>query len=461
MRKKEIAICFFCICVIASACKKQLSNSSETNIEPLYTDAVEAAATPATYQLLEMGGSNYPMYDVQKYIDNPTNAVWFSNGGLNLVVGHYHLNPTKINTQLANMYSKGQRKIAIPIWYASLNNTDTDTYGHLIKSEGGKMTTQHLANYKAVLNKIAEIGYQEVIIRFGPQSYNKPTEWDATWDESTFQENWNFENKAIKVGDSILGAKGIKHMYDLSIELGGITKGQAAQYTKKLWQNYITVFGNKQTYGFSIANGTNRLANLISNLRSTRQLPAEYAVDVYRETDKALNIIAKELTDANELHKPVILQECFYNNSNTFDTVMANVIKNNIRLRFIMQWPVTSDGGIKHFSINYCPDYSNYARPYIISTAAACTDRNCIAITGQNFETGKAIVKVYNSSTNGVLNTYAQTDLTQQVKDGRWVIQFRLKTEQEKTLFASNGLKVSVINPGYSNVASTLTLVTR
>jgi hypothetical protein len=461
MKNRKIASYVLCVCVLISACKKQLNNYPEVGNNVADANMVEAAASQTTYQLLEIGGSNYPMYDVQNYLDNPTNETWNTNGALNLVVGHYHLNATNVNNQLADMYSKGQRKIAIPIWYGSLTNIKGDTYGHLIRNDDGKMTTQHLANYKAVLRKIVEIGYKEVIIRFGPQSNNRPTEWESTWNEPMFQENWNFQSKAIKVCDSILDAKAVKHMYDLCIELGGITKGQAAAYAKKMWQNYVTVFGNKQSYGFSIANAPGRLTNLINNLSTTNHLPAEYAVDIYKETNKALDNIASELAAANQLHKPLLIQECHYNNSKTFDTVMANVLRNNIRLRFIMQWPVEVNSNIKHFSVNYCQQYSNYARPYIIDAGSGCTDKYCVWIIGQNFEADKAIVKLYNPANNILLNTYKQTDLNQELRDGKWVIEFKLKTEQEKTLFASGGLKFSVINPGYNNVASSLALVTR
>jgi hypothetical protein len=458
MRIQTIGIYLICLLTLLGGCKKQFSNPSEVYNETIYENGIETTARSTTYQLLEPGGSNYPMYDVQKYIDNPTNDVWFTDGSLNLVVGHYHLNATKVNNQLADMYNNGQRKIAIPIWFASFNNNGNETYGHLIQSRGGSMTVQHIANYKAVLNKIADIGYKEVIIRFAPQSRNNPKEWDTTWNETIFQENWNFENKAIKIGDSVLGARGVKHMYDLSVELGGITKGQSAKYAKKLWQNYVTVFGNKQSYGFSIANGTGRLAKMIENLRSTNNLPAEYAVDIYKNVDNALTTVANELAEANELHKPFILQECYYNNSKIFDTIMNSVVKNKLRLRFIMQWPVIDPNGVKHFAIDYCAAYNNYGRPYILFTNASCDDKNCISIAGHGYEAGKAIVRIYNPANNSLLNTYQQADLSQFRNDGRWGIQVRLKTNEEQTLFATTGVKVAVVNPGYNNAESNIVL---
>jgi hypothetical protein len=433
--------------ILLPACKKQ-SIQQETDSSSAKPPAFVLPNGAAT-QLLEIGGSNYSLFDVQQYLNNPTEATWYTPGVMNLVVGHYHLDPVKVNTQLQDMYNKGQRKLAIMIWYSRLlPGITAPTWGHLIKSDGGRMTEQHEQNLAAVLNKISQIGYNEVMLRFATQGTSDPGGWTA-WNEPLFQENWNFVYNAVHLSETVLGNTAVRRTYDLGVELGGLTGGQTVPYIKKLWSNYVFAFGNVRSYGFSIAHAPGRLARLISDLRTTGNLPGEYAADIYGNEGGAINTIAAELQQAGELAKPLVVQECYYNDATAFSELLNTSLQRGVKLRCMMQWPIQRGSAIPHFSMNYPPVYSEYGKPYISAAGSGCTDLYCIWITGQNFDPVNSYVNIHHPATWALLNTYSGADIARYTSNGQWVITLRLKTAAEMNLFATSGLRVFVVNPTY------------
>ncbi len=434
-----------------SACKKESTNT-DVNTSSIKTAGIITPAVTAG-QLLEIGGANYSLYDVQRYLDNPTEATWYTPGVMNLVVGHYHLNPAKVNAQLEDMYNKGQRKIAIMIWYSRLlPGITTDTWGHLVKSDGGRMTAQHEQNMAAVLNKVRQLGYNEVMLRFATQGTSDPGGW-AVWNEPLFQENWNFVYNAINLSENTLRNTAVRRTYDLGVELGGLTNGQTVPYIKKLWSNYVYVFGNTRSYGFSIAHAPGRLARLISDLRSTGNLPGEYASDIYDNAGGAIGTIATELQQAGELSKPLVVQECYYNDAAAFAEMTGTALQRGVKLRCMMQWPVQRGSSIPHFSMNYPPVYNEFGKPVITAAGSGCNDLYCIWINGQNFDPANSYVNIHHPATWALINTYSGADIARYASNGQWVITLRLKTAAEMNLFATSGLRVFVVNPTYQQWA--------
>ncbi len=397
--------------------------------------------------VMEVGGSNYPMYDVQGYLDN--NDDWFKEGALKLVIGDYHLNPDKVNDQLTTMYQNGQRKIALVIWFSHFNpSITTETYGHVLPSNKDKLTDQHKSNFINVLNQIKSIGYDEIILRFGPQSSAAPKSWGDLWNEEQYQENWNFINNTIKTMESTLGDSP-QRVYDLGVEMGGITKGQTEKYVKKLWDNFRYVHPELKSFGFSFAHQPGRLDNLIKNLASTGKLPDEYAFDIYQNFATKIENIKQELADNGEEDKIIVIQEFPYNTKEVYTEMMQSIATNNLKVRYIMQWPVAYDSDVKHFTIDYASDFKEYMSPFIYNAGSGCQDKNCIWIVGQNFEPKNAFIGIRHPETYDKIATYKSNEINHTTKNGKRRITFKLRTEEERKLFKEKGLRIYVNNPTY------------
>ncbi len=304
----------------------------------------------------EVGGSNYVMYDTQGYRETDT---WSSPDNLKLVIGHYHLSPSKVNAQLRAMFKNGQRKIAIVIWYNDFT-VDPNIDRHTIQSNSGRLPSQQEQNFKNVLGQIKNIGYNEIIIRFAGQGSSDPGGWN-NWQEPQFQKNWNFIYNTINTAETTLGSpSSIKRVYDLGVELGGLTKGQTIPYVDKLWRNFSFRFPNLKSTGFSIAYAPGRLDRLIKTLKATGRTPNEYAIDIYDGVTNGLQRIKNELRSNGESSKTIVIQETYYNDAQNYQ-ILIDAIKNNaLNVRYIMQWPLRRNYHRRHFSENYPQHYYNY-----------------------------------------------------------------------------------------------------
>ncbi|MCK8519968.1 hypothetical protein M0D21_00195 [Aquimarina sp. D1M17] len=307
----------------------------------------------------EVGGSNYVMFDTQGYQNT---GVWSSPDNLKLVVGHYHLDPAKVNTQLRTMYQNGQRKIALMIWYTHFPShwPNSDTHIHTIRSNAYRLPAQQEQNLKNVLGLIKSIGYNEVVLRFAQQGLADPGGW-SSWNETQFQENWNFIYHAINTTETKLGnPSSIKRVYDLGVELGGITRGQSIPYVDKLWRNFSFRFPHLKSTGFSVAYAPGRLDKLIKTLKPTGRTPNEYAIDIYGGASNAIRTVKNELSRNGDANKTVVIQETYYNDALQYNQFISSIKSNRLNVRYIMQWPLRRNYHRAHFSENYPRYFDNY-----------------------------------------------------------------------------------------------------
>lgn len=437
----------FILILVNISCTKKEELPTAKNQKADNSVSLRTSSTP----LVEIGGSNYPVYDCQPYLNNPTDATWYSDGALDLVVGHYHLDPAKVNSQLQQMFQEGQRKIALVIWFSRLDDNNKDTHGHMLNINGGRMRPQHEANYIAVLNKISEIGFNEVMIRFVQNGHSDPGTWNS-WDETKFQENWNFIFNAVTVGNTTLNGKSIRRTYDLGGEQGGLNVKQMSPYVLKLWQNYTHLFGNSFTCGFSIAHEAGRLTQYINNLKTTGILPYEYSITIYRDEVNAINTIRNELKYNGELSKEVIIQEGNYNDDTEMNNILAAAYINidKVKVRCYMQWPLSRGATQNHFSTNFPLYYKKNVKPIVTGSGSGCSDNLCIWVSGHNFDPEFTTIDLREPNTWALVGSYSGTDLTRSIDaTGQWVCSLRLKTKIEMDLFATTGLRLFVVNPNY------------
>ncbi|MEZ4743817.1 MAG: hypothetical protein R3B45_15460 [Bdellovibrionota bacterium] len=317
---------------------------------------------------LEIGGSNYPMYDVSGYLNAPDpSGAWFDEGNLKLVIGDFHQDPDAVKNQLKTMYQNGQRKIALILWHTHFPQQNTDnTFGNIVRSNEYKLPDQQESNLENILNEINAIGYDEVFLRFAPQRSANPGNWNG-WDKTQFAENWNFILNTVNKMEETLDAS-IRRAYDLGLELGGIDTGYTSQYIIKLWEKFKINFPALPA-GFSIAYSARRLDKLIRILKTTDFLPSEYWINIYgSSTDSlgptaAIRHVKQELNQNGEGHKQIAILETYYNDQKQYQEIIDAVSKHGLKLRFIMQWPFNRNAKISHFSVNYPANYQNYLQP--------------------------------------------------------------------------------------------------
>lgn len=432
----------------------------------------------------ETGGSNYPTYNAQNWINNAiyyhdsnTDPAW-SAANLFLTVGELPYDIAQVNSQLTTMFNNGQRKIAIPIWFSVFPNSwppEQLFEKHMLRIDSGKLTDEQETNFKNLLQSIYTTGYNEVVIRFNAQWLSQPDGWikrypngnpelDSSgkeipiWDENMYQKNLSFIFRTIDITNQKLANSGVKILYDLGGELGGINKGCSSPYVTRLWTDYINKYGNNNSYGFSVIyekNGDENLLNhYILELKSTNKpLPSEYAIDLYcrntsttTSTTTGLSKIKSILVNQNEAHKNIIIQETFYNDTDNFNKIIEGSILHNLKIRTIYQWPLTKDSPIQHINVSYPFEYK--IAPYITNSGAGCDDGNCIWITGHQFNNinNNIHVDIREPDTWEVLNSYAPNEITNQNDGTIGTIALRLKSDREKNLFKTKGLRVFVIN---------------
>ena len=195
-----------------------------------------------------------------------SNYGWYNLSGCNReaygVIANYHTEESTINAQLQTMYNNGQRRLRIPIFHASGQDSGT-----IMSSSGGNLSTQHRSNLTNLLAEIESIGYSEIEVSFHPQASNNPLFWPAvtetpTWAnpyEDVFQENWNL----IYNLRPIIAEAGMLYRIDLLNEgIPASSQTGLRQYAQRLWNYYVYTFGKNDTVGFSII-GTSARASQV------------------------------------------------------------------------------------------------------------------------------------------------------------------------------------------------------
>jgi len=323
-----------------------------------------------------VGGSNYVMISTGSYKDSCSESEWYA-GEAKPVIGYYHLYQQTVRNQLKTMYDNGQRRIVLMLWFSHFDDlphlSGKSIWGHVLKSNGGNLIPQHQENLRNLIADIKNTGFEEIIFRYGAQGQNAPglLPW-TTWNETLYQENWNFIVNTRKIineawcGDATTcHGNGLK--YDLGAEEGGIT-GQAENYTKRLWNNYVydAGFGKEDTIGFSFALGSgttvsriNKMLDIYDSTPGGR--PSIYPFDIYEaDSENEFKIIHNTLLQRGVTTEPIIILETYYNDPTQREQFKRAIDSTGRKVLFLAQWPYSRNSKCPHFSMDYPEDYSNY-----------------------------------------------------------------------------------------------------
>jgi hypothetical protein len=342
------------------SCRKSVSNSSVGTIHD--TDVNTTVNGDTTW---EIGGSNYPMYSVGKYLEYPTDSVWVIPYNMRPVIGTYHLAPDTVRKQLAIMYNNGQRKIALDLWYSDFsrdgNLVDSPLYGHVVSATMGKLIPQHEQNLINLLNDIVNQGFDQIMFRFDTQGDSDPRGWGNTWYEDRYLNDWSFVSSTKATVQKTLEGKSIKVLYDLDGELAGIDSGQAKVYFQRMWGDYVKNYGSHNTIGFSFAVSPPRsFSDAIALYDKVGKRPDIYGFDIYGDEFAGLAYLQNVLQSVGDQNKPVFMEEAYYNDPEAYQQIMQARSALHLNLKFIMQWPEQRGAVQQNFSVQYPADYSAY-----------------------------------------------------------------------------------------------------
>ncbi len=347
------------IAITAFSCKKDVYSHIDSGF--VISDTIVNTLDNDTS--FERGGSNYPFYSMGTYLQYPTDSDWSAPGNLRPVIATYNWAPDTVRKQLAIMYANGQRRIALDLWHTDLSLAsgleNNDVFGHVVNSKLGKLLPQHEANLKNLLHDIDHQGFLELVMRFDVQGYSSPREWTA-WDESKYQTNWSFISSTIRLIQAELPGLHLHVIYDLEGELGGDFMGLSSNYEEKLWRDYTNTFGSHNTYGFSFAVSPGRVTKAIAIFDKVGKRPDIYGFDVYGNEFWNYSYLKDELAAAGEDKKPIVANEVYYNDTETYSQLLQVRSVLHLNIKFLLQWPLRRGTPVYVFPGDFPADFSAY-----------------------------------------------------------------------------------------------------
>jgi len=313
---------------------------------------------------MEAGGSNYVMYSIGEYLEDPGQEVWYRPLVLRPVIGTLHLDSLRVREQLERMYANGQRRIALVLWYDDFGLDPAaprePVRGHIVDSGPGQLRPRHQANLEHLLRLLRCVGYEELVFRFASQGRVRPLEWEA-WQEAVYRRNWSFVANTIDLIDAQVAATGLRVTYDLDVELGGIHHlGQGRRYAVRMWKDYLARYGNERSVGFSIPVAPGIVTAAIAAFDEAGARPPRYAVDLYGSEYEMLGHVARELRARGEAAKPVVVQEVFYNDPIAAAGVRRAREEFRLHIPYVLQWPLARGARQPHFSVHFPAEYDAY-----------------------------------------------------------------------------------------------------
>jgi len=272
------------------------------------------------------------------------------------------------------MYANGQRSLRIPIFYMNSGENCSGalgTRGTNLNSAGGGLSAQCSQNLASLLQKVASLGFSNVLVGFFGSGANSPQAWPSNWYLNSYylnlaQENWNL----IYNLKPLLDNSGLNYKIDLMNE--GIPNYQPGNqgwknsqmgwltYVQWLWNNYRSVFGTSQTVGFSVVPGGGGYAQYnLADVYGTTFPPVfdlhfyDYAYATYLNTWSLLS--SRGQTEG------WVVGETYYNDAtNASELWSAHQAAGNT-VFWLAQWPLTRARTCSDVDVAPPSLYSNYS----------------------------------------------------------------------------------------------------
>ncbi len=286
-----------------------------------------------------------------------------------LSVGLYHENPSAVDAQISALRQSGANTVAFDLWNLDLTTCEISgacndgyldgVYGEVLDNGLYGLRPQHRANLQAMLNKVKQVGFGRVVIRF---NHYWPSE-AQNWDETLYQKTLGFVRATRELVETNLAGSQTESLYDLGGEMAGLTNNQVSQFVTRMWKDYVSSWGNSKTVGFSFAWAPGRFNQAIQIYQSAGTvLPKTWAFDVYAgfggqpgSMRDLLFGISNEMGSLNG--QPIIILETWFNNidmANSLESALNGPNKIvNLNLDGVLQWPLIKEQSVGAQNANF------------------------------------------------------------------------------------------------------------
>lgn len=309
---------------------------------------------------------------------NPNNTWYVPAQNLRTPVAFFHLNPKRVLTHMSSLKASGQNAYGIILHHSNIGDCEYNAcndgvydgvWGEVIDNSQAGLRTQHRNNLKSVVGAALDTGFRRIYIRFAKNS--SPESW-TQWNETRYQQVWNFIVDVRNVARAEVDRRGLSHLYaspnsilifDLGSESGGLSGGQLEPFMVRLWQDYVYSFGNDDTVGYSMAWAPGRFSRMKNLLATTGVLPKMWGVDIYDNMTTGFGQMYNEMGPLR--NQPIHLIETYFNRAQTAQEAQAALNQNEfLNVAFFGQWP--TEPGAAHFSrpvvdsLSTTTTFSNY-----------------------------------------------------------------------------------------------------
>jgi len=343
------------------------------------------------------GGSNIVWHRSTCYLDGDNDDLYGYIHNFN----HSAAYNAEIVSHLQQMYNNGQRHVRIPIFHGNFPesicpNDGVPANGRMALDShiprGYPPTPGHLSencqtSFRALLAKVREIGFVQVMVSFFPASDNSPLTWHKgasegyadDWKDDLFWENWRLIVNVSADLEAEQQRSGLSYYIDLmneaiyphesqvnpnDLEYRAICRTME-RYCRELWNLYTAGFGKDHTVGFSINVGDSaRVANFRNIYGDCRyggqecNGPYVLSAHIYGEgtCDELCKFTAfhHALTDEGypKENTGIIIGESFYNDpiaAANFDRARSPEETGGTgrTIFYVLQWPILRG--------QYCP----------------------------------------------------------------------------------------------------------
>jgi hypothetical protein len=279
------------------------------------------------------------------------------------VIGTYHEHRDEVATQLREMFEHGQRKITLVLWFAPLTfpGVQGNRWGHVLNSYGGSLSEQHRQNVVELLALVKQTGYNQINFRFANTLTAHVSQW-TEWQPAQFQENWAFVDS---VRSLVVANTDLPVIFDLGVEQANelLATSQLRQlYLRRTWRLYTDAHGPADCCGCSVLHGAHGLILMLRQFASVGlPYPGCYCFDAYLDIYRVLTGAAQALRNANEITKPVYIQETCYNDAGMCSEIKRAIVDTpDLNFKCIFQWPRDCSRDPHDFPDVYPRRYDNY-----------------------------------------------------------------------------------------------------
>lgn len=335
----------------------------------------------------EVGGSNFLTYDLNQAAPLTPQSNW---NAIKWVLRDYDVAKPTIDRALQRIFDSKQRIISLMIWHVN-SCEDVDAYPpsglpcegwddkHNVLPTQSQLHPRIRANLVNYLRHLDGMGWNAIVIRFGPQWRVSPFDFENSIGadpnlsparkEELFQKfnadrlAFTFHVRDVVAGLNLrtpvwwdLGAEGIGHPMSLRTWVRRALIDTLVQWNLR--------YGVERTFGFSYNMNNFDSAAVTDSLRVYAEagfIPPRLAFDIYDDPERHFQMIQQMLSGHPSFgsRHPIVVLETFQNHQGYSAQFIRAQSIFGLNLRYIVQWPILSAAD-HHFSVAVPDTFDQY-----------------------------------------------------------------------------------------------------